>query len=139
MRVDMPVPPTIRHMILCRDYDIPEDGSGIVDIRGLTTSIEIENGKDHLETDYEICFVAVIRSIRNRGIASVTCIYEGVDDHVAFADAKMVEAPNSPLEYRVVSLRFEGVWFPIPGLYRFDLCYNEMLVDSQTLLVEEGP
>ncbi len=124
----MLVPPIVRYMILCNDWETDVKNQNRINIFGLLSHIFPVDTPAYPLVQRKICVFLALTEVRGVGKVRIKCVFEETGQ-LAFQTAEMeIRGGADPLAIEAVSFRILGCTFPIPGMYSIQFWYNEAMV-----------
>ncbi|HEX5102360.1 MAG TPA: hypothetical protein VFV87_01015 [Pirellulaceae bacterium] len=132
----MSVPPIVRHMIACEDYEVAPPPSQRLSIHGLLTGLR---AIDPFPVLYQgFCVVLVLTDGRGVGDGQIVCVVEETGQPVFGSQVHPIHFSNDPLERVVAPFRLRACPFPFPAMYSIQFWYNQQLIHECPLRVRSA-
>ncbi len=129
------VDPFIRHMLLCEDVRRDPNNPNKVDVLGLLSTIRA-GGESAFPLHLPVlCVYLEVSGGRGVGQARIDCRQADSGQVIFSTPPHPLTFSLDPLAVRFLIFRVTDCFFPEPGLYWVQFCYNQRILVEQPLVV----
>jgi hypothetical protein len=129
----MDVPPLVRYMLLCDDWQLDPANNRRVTIIGLVGNIHALEEPPYPLLYRELCVFLALTEGRGEGEGQVVCAFEESGQTIFQSAKRSIAFGPDPLEIVGVSFRIRNCRFPFPGLYLVQFWYDGIKVEERPL------
>jgi hypothetical protein len=125
--------PNVRQMIVCEDARTRPGSHGKIDVFGIMTKVTARSFPFNLSFAVYLC----LTNGRGTGQGRI-CVKKALQEEAVYVgDSHEFLFGDDPLRLHPFMIRIFSCRLSDPGLYSIDFVYNEVVLESYTLLVEK--
>jgi hypothetical protein len=129
----MAVPPVVRYMLLCDDWQLDPQNARRVTIVGLLSNVHAVDVPPYPLFYREFCVFLALTEGRGRGEGHIVCVFEETGQPVFETRRRPIPFGPDPLDVLGVPFRIRDCTFPQAGLYSVQFWYDGVLVEERPL------
>ena len=129
----MAVPPIVRYMLPCDDWNIDTGSERRVTVIGLLSTIRSIDDPPYPLLHREFCVFLALTEVRGTGSGKIVCVDEATGHKVFETPSRPIQSGPDPLDVMGVAFRIRDSIFPRAGLYSVQFWYDGMLLAERPI------